>query len=158
MAPSDCEKQTMAHADAGILVEGRTEAEILALPTEQLEVLVLSGEPLVLRAGSAQVLGTFRKSGTQFVVELAQVEGGGEGVLLALVGLARKVGLRFNCESIGWTVYAVDCAKPNLKLRRVLLRRGFEVSGSAYRLTEQLAAPQDRRYSDSMGTSEPNQG
>lgn len=56
--------------------------------------------------------------------------------MLALVGLARKVALRFGCESIGWTVYAVDCAQPNLKLRRVLLRRGFEVSGAAYRLTE----------------------
>ena len=71
---------------------------------------------------------------------LAQVEGGGEGVLLALVGLARKVALRFGRESIRWAVYALDCTKPNLKLRRILLRRGFEVSGSAYRLRERLCA------------------
>lgn len=121
-----------------IKVEGYSEAEVLALSNQHLGVLVLSGEPLVLRAGSAQILGTFRKTDTQFQVELAQIEGGGEGVLLALVGLARKVALRFGCEEIDWTVYAVDCAHPNLKLRRVLLRRGFSVSGSAYRLTQSL--------------------
>jgi len=130
----------MADNKAEIKIEGCSEAEILALSAQHLEVLILSCEPLVLRAGSAQVLGTFRKNGTEFLIELAQVEGGGEGVLLALVGVARKVALRFGCESIGWTVYAVDCAQPNLKLRRVLLRRGFEVSGPAYLLTEQLTA------------------
>jgi hypothetical protein len=96
------------------------------------------GESLVLRAGSAQILGTFRRTETRFEIELAQVEGGGEGVLLAMVSLARKIAQRVGCLSIDWTVYAVDCAQPNLKLRRVLLRRGFEVVGSAYRLTEPL--------------------
>lgn len=128
----------------GIKIEGYSEAEVLVLSNEHLEVLVLSGESLVLRAGSAQILGTFRSAGHQFLVQLAQVEGGGEGVLLALVSLARKIALRFGCTTIDWTVYAVDCAQPNLKLRRVLLRRGFEVSGSAYKLTESLTAtPQE---------------
>lgn len=126
----------MAQTDTSIKIEGCSEAEILALSTEHLEVLILSGEPLVLRAGSAQILGTFRRNGTRFSIELAQIEGGGEGVLLVLVGIARKIAVRFGCESIAWTVYAVDCAQPNLKLRRVLLRRGFEVSGPAYRLIE----------------------
>ena len=129
----------MGQMNTSIKIEGCSEAEILALPTEHLEVLILSGEPLVLRAGSAQILGTFHRNGRQFLIELAQVEGEGEGVLLALVGIARKIAVRFGCEGIGWTVYAVDCAQPNLKLRRVLLRRGFEVSGPAYRLTEAVS-------------------
>lgn len=129
----------MGQIDAGIKLEGCSEDEILALSTDHLKALILTGEPLVLRAGSAQILGTFRKDGTEFLIELAQVDGGGEGVLLAVVGLVRKVALRFECDSICWTVYAVECAQPNLKLRRVLLRRGFGVHGAAYQLTERLS-------------------
>lgn len=121
-----------------IQFEGYTETEVLLLPNEHLETLLLSGEPVVLRAGSAQLLATFRRDDLQFQVELAYIDGGGEGVLLSLIGLGRKVALRFGRTRIGWTVYAVDCARPNLKLRRVLTRRGFEIAGSGYTLMESL--------------------
>ncbi len=47
--------------------------------------------------------------------------------------------------TIEWVVYAVHCASPNLKLRRVLERRGFElqrrpVEGDAFVLLDPLEA------------------
>jgi hypothetical protein len=97
----------------------------------------LLGEPLVFRAGSAIILGSFKIARDRLVIELAQIEGGGEGVLVSpgeeIREAARFVGSRVDC--------AVSCAKPNLKLRRVLEHRGFiikeiEGTGEAYHLFE----------------------
>ena len=129
-----------------ILIEGYSPAEVFAFPDEHLQLLLFTGKPVVLCAGSAQILGTFRRTETQLLVELAQIDGGGEGVLVALVGLARRLARRFGRTSIAWTVYAVDCAQPNLQLRRLLTRRGFQVSGSAFKLTETLAGERDSDF------------
>ena len=40
-----------------INIEGYAPDEILDLPDEQLDALVFSGEPLVFRAGTAEILG-----------------------------------------------------------------------------------------------------
>ena len=48
------------HGQKGILFDGLSDDEILNLPSEQIEALVLNGEPLVFRIGSATVLGKFR--------------------------------------------------------------------------------------------------
>jgi hypothetical protein len=61
------------------------------------------------------------------VIELAQIEDGGEGVILALGALARRYAGLQGLRSVEWIVHAVDCAKPNLKLRDVLRRRGFVI-------------------------------
>lgn len=107
--------------------EGFTAEEILALPQDQVCGLVLTGEPLVFRIGSATVLGEFRTHGDRLVIELAQIQEGGEGVLLALGALARRYATLHGLAAIEWIVHAVTCAKPNLKLRRVLQRRGFVI-------------------------------
>jgi hypothetical protein len=78
------------------------------------------------------------------VIELAQIEGGGEGVLISVASLAKRYATLRKLSGIEWIVHAVSCAKPNLKLRRVLERRGFEVRhvegfGEAYYLFETLA-------------------
>ena len=115
-----------------ILFEGLDEEEILALSAEDIEGLILLGEPLVFRAGSATILGSFRVQGEQLVLELAQIEGGGEGVLIAIASLARRYAILRGLSSVEWIVHAVACAKPNLKLRRVLEMRGYvieEVAG-----------------------------
>jgi hypothetical protein len=44
-------------------IEGYTANEILDLPDEQLDALVLSGEPLVFRAGTAEILGELKIQG-----------------------------------------------------------------------------------------------
>jgi hypothetical protein len=126
------------HAPSGpLLIEGFTPEEINNLPDEQIESLVITGEPIVFQAGSARVLGEFRLSENRLTVELAQIEGGGEGVLLTLWLLVEQYVTRRGLEEMEWIVHAVDCAEPNLKLRRVLQRRGFVVQdvpgiGTAY--------------------------
>jgi hypothetical protein len=111
-----------------IQFEGYTENEILALPKEQVVAMILTGETIVFRAGSATILGEFRVEGNRLRIELAQIEGGGEGVLLGLGALARRFALLNELSAVEWIVHAVHCAKPNLKLCRVLARRGFVVS------------------------------
>ncbi len=125
-----------------IRIEGYTAEEILRLPAEDVHALVLTGEPVVFRIGSATVLGEFRRDPDKLVLELAQIEGGGEGVLLVLGSLARRFAEANGIASILWIVHAIHCAKPNPKLRRVLERRGFAASAvdgvEAYRLLEEV--------------------
>jgi hypothetical protein len=101
----------------------------------------LFGEPLVFRAGSAELLGSFKIASDGLVIELAQIEGGGEGVLVSLASLAKRYVTLRKLSGVEWIIHAVTCAKPNLKLRRVLERRGFVVRnvdgvGEAYYLLE----------------------
>jgi len=82
-------------------------------------------------------------TGDRLVVELAQIEEGGEGVLLGLGSVARRYGRLHELRAVEWIVHAVSCAKPNLKLRRVLHRRGFRIQqlagiGEAYYFVDQI--------------------
>ena len=136
-----------------VLFEGYTEEEILTLPKEQVEAMILTGETVVFRAGTAEILGEFRVDNNRLRIELAQIEGGGEGVLLRLGALATRFGHLNQLSAIEWIVHAVHCAKPNLKLRRVLERRGFVVSklpaiGEAYYLLEPIIAQRVAREDD----------
>jgi hypothetical protein len=95
----------------------------------------------VFRAGTAVVLGSFKISLNHLVIELAQIEGGGEGVLIALGSLVRRYARLHKLTGVEWIVHAVSCADPNLKLRRMLERRGFNVEqiagvGVAYHLID----------------------
>jgi len=67
-----------------VTIEGYTPDELLALPDEQLDAFVFVGEPLLFRAGTATILGEFRIVEDRLIAELAQIDGGGEGVLPAL--------------------------------------------------------------------------
>jgi len=124
-----------------VLFEGLSEQQILNLPQEELVKLILVGEPLVFRAGSAVLLGSFKIAGDRLVIELAQIEGGGEGVLVSLSSLAKRYARLRKLSGVEWIVHAVTCAKPNLKLQRVLELRGFRIEeiegiGEAYHLLE----------------------
>ena len=124
-----------------VLFEGYTQNEILALSKDVIESMILTGEPVIFRAGSATILGEFRVDGRRLRIELAQIDGGGEGVLLSLGALARRFAQLNQLEAIEWIIDAVHCAQPNLKLRGVLERRGFVVTalpsvGQAYYLLE----------------------
>ena len=124
-----------------MLFEGFIEEEILSLPDETVQGLIILGEPLVFRAGTAVVLGSFKISLNHLVIELAQIVGGGEGVLIALGSLVRRYARLHKLTGVEWIVHAVSCADPNLKLRRMLERRGFIVEqiagvGVAYHLID----------------------
>ena len=108
-------------------IEGYTPEEILDLPDDQLDALVLSGEPLVFHAGTAEILGEFKIKGESLIIELAQIDGGGEGVLPTLTSLTHRYAKRRGLKKVEWVVHALNCAEPNLKLRRVIERRGFQI-------------------------------
>ena len=110
-----------------VLLEGYAIDEILALPAADLEAFILRDEPLVFKAGSANLLGKFSVANGTLIMELAHVDGGGEGALPALAALANRYAAREKLEFVEWRVHAVHCARPNLKLRGVLERRGFAV-------------------------------
>jgi hypothetical protein len=61
------------------------------------------------------------------MIELAQIDGGGEGVLATLWLLAERYARQRRLSFVEWIVHAVACAKPNLKLRALIEKRGFEV-------------------------------
>jgi hypothetical protein len=95
-----------------VLFEGLSEQEILNLPQEELENLILLGEPIVFRAGSAVVLGSFKVTRDRLVVELAQIEGGGEGVLVSLALLAKRYARLRKLSGAEWIVHAVTALNP----------------------------------------------
>lgn len=126
-----------------IKIEGYTPDEILAMPPEALRDFVFLDDAIVFRIGTAEVLGDFRVVNGRLIVELAQIDGGGEGVLPTLVALAKAYARAQTLREIEWVVHAITCAKPNIKLRRVLERRGFEIRtlpghGEAYYLLEDV--------------------
>ncbi len=119
------------NSDRQVRIEGYTPEELLEALDGQGETLVLSGRPLVFRAGSASILGQVAIEGDRLVLELAHVDGGGEGVLPTLASVAQRYARKRQLRAVEWLVYATACAKPNLKLRRVLERRGFTVRNVA---------------------------
>lgn len=108
-----------------ILIEGLTPAQIVAL--DELEDLAATGEPIIFRAGSAELLAQFSIKDRVLKAELAVVERGGEGVLPVLVRTVERAAARRSITAIEWWVYARDCADPNPKLAPLLQRLGFEV-------------------------------
>jgi hypothetical protein len=125
-----------------ILIEGLTPEEILALPEEHVSALVAVG-PIVFKAGSAEILARVDLFPDRLVVDLAQIDGGGEGVLPTLGRLAERYARQRDLPCVEWVVHAVNCARPNHKLRRVLEKRGFTVRdvpgiGSAYYLRQDI--------------------
>ncbi len=57
------------------------------MPDDELDVLVFCSDPIAFRSGSAEILGRFERGEGRLVMELAHIEGGGEGVLPALYAL-----------------------------------------------------------------------
>jgi hypothetical protein len=126
-----------------INVEGFDPDEILQMSDDEIDQLVLIGWPIVFHAGSAEILGEFKLQDRALIIELAQIDGGGEGVLPLLSSLSRKYAEKRGLNRIEWMVHALNCAEPNLKLRRVMERRGFKVKdipgkGPAYTYIDEV--------------------
>ncbi len=134
----------MTEPSRKILFEGLSADEILALPEEHIAAITDVG-PIVFRVGSADILGAFRVTKDRLIVELAQVDGGGEGALPALWVLTERFARKKHLAAVEWIVHAVHCARPNYKLKRMLERRGFEVKAlengaTAYWLLNRIGA------------------
>ena len=132
-----------------VLIEGVSARQLLELPDAELDGLLLTKDPIVFAVGSARILGRARLEPPRLVVELGHIDGGGEGVLRVLWCLARAYARRRGVEQVEWLVHAVTCARPNLKLRRVLEKRGFTVQevtgiGAVYRFMDEAGSPGSR--------------
>jgi len=128
-----------------VLIEGYSVEEILAFSNDELDNFVFCGEPIVFRVGSAEVLGRFERSEDRMILELAHIDGGGEGALPAVGALASRYAARENLAFLEWRVHAVHCANPNPKLRHVLERRGFKIRevegvGECFHLVQAVSA------------------
>jgi hypothetical protein len=127
-----------------ITIEGYTAEELLDLPEGQIDAFVLCNEPVAFQVGSAEILGHFRINNDSLVVELAHIDGGGEGVLPTIWSLAERYASKKGLKTVEWIVHAVHCAKPNPKLRRILELKGFKVEniygmGEAYHYVQAVA-------------------
>lgn len=111
-----------------VTIDGFHPDELLALPGDELDALVVCGRPLVFRVGTAEVLARFWVDGGTLVLELGHIDGGGEGVLPTLAVVAERYARGRGLVAVDWRVHALNCARPNTKLRRVLERRGFRVA------------------------------
>jgi hypothetical protein len=110
-----------------VRIEGLTADELLKLPPDDLDELIFVGRPVIVRVGTAEILAECHRRAATLVVDLAHIDGGGEGALPALVSFATRFAQARGFTRIEWLVRATNCAAPNLKLRRVLMRKGFEV-------------------------------
>lgn len=110
-----------------ILIEGYSVSDLMQMPLDELEAMAIIDRPLVISIGSAKVLGQFAKTEDTLVVELAQIDGGGEGVLPAIARLSRHFAKSKGLSGIECIVHAINCTDPNLKLRGHLERTGFEI-------------------------------
>ena len=128
-----------------ILIEGLAEQELLQLTEDkEFQALIFSNTPIVFTAGTSEILGQFGRKGNRLSIILSHIDGGGEGVLLKLMNLFRQFAKAQNIQEIEWTVHAVDCPRPNPKLKRILALKGFEVvqdprDGLVYRQNECLS-------------------
>jgi len=126
-----------------IPIEGYTIDEVLNLSDEQVKAFIFVNEPIIFKVGTAEILGEFKIKNENLIVELAQIEGGGEGVLPLLFILTRKYAKKNNLKKVEWIVHALNCAKPNPKLRPVMEKKGFTIEkiegiGEAYYYSDDL--------------------
>lgn len=82
-----------------LLIESLTPDEIFSLPEEYFAVLANTGRGVV-KAGSAEILGQLHLLPSRLRIELAQIDGGGEGVLPTIAILAARLAKqRKACET-----------------------------------------------------------
>lgn len=115
-----------------LLIEGFRPEELPEAFGPQFQAEILAGRPLVARAGTSEVLMSLELRDDLLRAELAHVDGGGEGVLPALISIIVRLARLRGAREVEWLVFATNCARPNPRLRPVLERRGFvvkEISG-----------------------------
>ena len=115
-----------AHA-LPLFIEGYRADDLPEALGPELEADVLSGRALVARVGTAQILMALRTADRTLTAEIAHVDGGGEGVLPALMSVVIRLAKRHQISAIDWRVFAATCANPNPRLQPILKRCGFVV-------------------------------
>ncbi len=125
-----------------ILIDGFNSEEIKELSkADEFIDIVFSDTPIIFKAGTSEMLGQFTKEDAKLRILFSHITGGGEGVLIKLMNLFREFCKDNDIREIIWTVHAVDCPRPNIKLPGLLERKGFEIvndpiDGYVYRKQE----------------------
>jgi hypothetical protein len=107
-------------------IEGLSLDAVKALPPEDVDALLAFGRPITFRMGSATILAEFNRVDSDLSVNLAHIDGGGEGVLVSLWKVIATYARDRGYPGIRWNVHALTCANPNPRLQRFLRDRGFE--------------------------------
>ena len=107
-------------------IEGVTLGQLRAMPAAEQDELLAFGRPVSFDMGSATILAEFNREGGELIVNLAHVDGGGEGVLGLLWKLVQNYAAGRDYASIRWNVHALTCANPNARLQQFLRRSGFD--------------------------------
>lgn len=106
-------------------IEGVSLAEFRRMPVADIDVLLAFGRPITFRMGSAEILAEFNAAAGTLRVNLADIDDGGEGVLVRLWKLVEAYASAKAFDTIDWNVHALTCARPNPRLQRFLRGRGF---------------------------------
>jgi hypothetical protein len=107
-------------------IDGLSLREWRGLSREEQDELVPLDRPLVFHIGSATVLAEFTERAGGLVVNLAQIDGGGEGVLLRLWKLIVASARDRDRTFVQWNVFAATCADPNPRLLAFLHANAFD--------------------------------
>ena len=116
-----------------IMIEGMPADELLRWPIEQLRSLLDLGRPIVFRAGTATVLAQVKITDRRLTIDLAHIDGGGEGVLPMLWRFGQRYADLENVLTIEWLVHAAHCATPSVRLSQLLLKMAFKIEKLAER-------------------------
>ncbi len=106
-------------------IEGIPLESLRTLSRDEQNALLNFGTPVTFTMGTAIVLAEFNRSGNELIVNLAHIDGGGEGVLLSLWKAVETYATDRAYYGVQWNVHALTCAKPNPRLQRFLRRQGF---------------------------------
>jgi hypothetical protein len=107
-------------------VEGVSVDALKAMVPSDLDALLAFGKPITFQMGTATILAEFNRLDEDLSVNLAHIDGGGEGVLVILRRLIIIYAKERNYLNIVWNVHALTCANPNPRLQRFLRAQGFQ--------------------------------
>ena len=125
-----------------MLIEGLTADEMLALPDEHIAALVAAGA-VAFQAGSAEILGQVRLRPDSLMLDLAQIDGGGEGVLPVLWRLAERYARQRELDAVEWVLSTARAQTSSdvASWRSVAFQvRDVEGIGAAYYCRHQIKA------------------
>ncbi|ESQ79505.1 hypothetical protein [Asticcacaulis sp. YBE204] len=106
-------------------IEGLSLSVLKALSKDEQDAFLAFGKPVTFRMGSATILAEFNRSEQELSVNLAHIDGGGEGVLVLLWKALAQYATDRGYEAVNWHVHALTCVIPNPRLQRFLRNKEF---------------------------------
>jgi hypothetical protein len=114
-------------------IEGISIKVLKGLPRDEQDALLAFGRPITFRIGTANILAEFNRTDRKLTVNLAHIDGGGEGVLVLLWKAVQNYAADRGYISVDWHIHALTCVRPNPRLQQFLRRQGFaEINHEVY--------------------------